>query len=179
MIFRQSLPSPRLFACGVFGAVFLLCSAGCGQADPKETELRRKQAEHLVAEADFAVSLRDWTRAEGLPLKATELTPDNGEIWISIGATRALRGDKARARSAYDKARSLFASAASEKSGAPAEPWLRQVHVLALLGREKDARGLLEKAARRLQGNREVKVYVDNRELDRLLADPSFARLKL
>ncbi len=179
MIFRQALPSPRLFACGVFGAVFLLCSAGCGQADPKETELRRKQSEHLVAEADFAVNLREWTRAEGLLLKAAELTPENGEIWISIGATRVLRGDKAQARAAYEKALSLFAAVASEKSGAPAEPWLRQVHVLALLGREKDARGLLEKASRRLQGNREVKAYLDLRELDRLLADPSFTRLRL
>jgi len=53
------------------------------------------------------------------------------------------------------------------------------VYILALLGREKDARGLLEKASRRLQGNREVKAYLDLRELDRLLADPSFTRLRL
>ncbi|MCE2862004.1 MAG: hypothetical protein LW690_06100 [Opitutaceae bacterium] len=125
------------------------------------------------------MNLREWTRAEGLLLKAAELTPENGEIWISIGATRVLRGDKAQARSAYERALSAFADAASEKSGASADPWLRQVHVLALLGREKDARGLLEKASRRLQDNREVKAYLDHREIDRLLGDPAFARLRL
>ena len=179
MILSRSLSCPRLLACGFAGAALLLGSAGCAKSDPRETELRRKQAEHLVAEADFAVNLREWTRAEGLLLKAAELTPENGEIWISIGATRVLRGDKAQARSAYERALSAFADAASEKSGASADLWLRQVHVLALLGREKDARGLLEKASRRLQDNREVKAYLDHREIDRLLGDPAFARLRL
>ena len=157
----------------------LLSGAGCGKVDPKDAELRRKQAEHLLAEADFAVNLREWTRAEGLLLKATEVAPDEAEIWVSLGAARVLRGDKAQARTAYEQALSLYASAASEKSGAPAEPWLRQVHILALLGREKDARVLLEKAGRRLDGNREVKAFTDGRELDRLLADPAFAKVRL
>jgi len=157
----------------------LLGFGGCGKGDPKDAELRRKQAEHLLAEADFAVNLREWTRAEGLLLKATEVAPDEAEIWVSLGAARVLRGDKAQARTAYDKALSLYAGTASEKSGAPAEPWLRQVHILALLGREKDARALLEKAGRRLDGNREVKAFIDGRELDRLLADPAFAKVRL
>ena len=160
-------------------ATALVAGAGCGKGDPKDAELRRKQAEHLLAEADFAVNLREWTRAEGLLLKATEVAPDEAEIWVSLGAARALRGDKAQARTAYEKALSLYASAASEKSGSPAEPWLRQVHILALLGREKDARVLLEKAGRRLDGNREVKAFIDGRELDRLLADPAFAKVRL
>ena len=157
----------------------LLFGAGCGKGDPKDAELRRKQAEHLLAEADFAVNLREWTRAEGLLLKAAEVAPDEAEIWVSLGAARVLRGDKAQARTAYEKALSLYAGAASEKSGAPAEPWLRQVHILALLGREKDARVLLEKAGRRLDGNREVKAFIDGRELDRLLADPAFTKVRL
>ena len=157
----------------------LLSGAGCGKGDPKDAELRRKQAEHLLAEAHFAVNLREWTRAEGLLLKAAEVAPDEAEIWVSLGAARVLRGDKAQARTAYEKALSLYAGTASEKSGAPAEPWLRQVHILALLGREKDARVLLEKAGRRLDGNREVKAFTDGRELDRLLADPAFAKVRL
>ncbi|MFM8619774.1 MAG: hypothetical protein ACKOE8_13745 [Opitutaceae bacterium] len=160
-------------------AAALFVVGGCGKSDPKDAELRRKQAEHLLAEADFAVNLREWTRAEGLLLKATEVAPDEAEIWVSLGAARVLRGDKAQARTAYEKALSLHAGAASEKSGSPAEPWLRQVHILALLGREKDARVLLEKAGRRLDGNREVKAFIDARELDRLLADPAFAKVRL
>ncbi|MEY4090333.1 MAG: hypothetical protein RJB55_2604, partial [Verrucomicrobiota bacterium] len=157
----------------------LFAGGGCGKSGSPDAELRRKQAEHLLAEADFAVNLREWTRAEGLLLRATEVAPEEAEIWVSLGAARVLRGDKAQARTAYEKALSLYASAASEKSGAPAEPWLRQVHILALLGREKDARVLLEKAGRRLDGNREVKAFTDGRELDRLLADPAFAKVRL
>ena len=167
-----------LLAAVSLGALTMALS-GCGREDAKTAELRRKQADHLVAEADFAVNLREWTRAEGLLLKAAELTPDDGEIWISLGAARVLRGEKAQARSAYEKALSLYAAAASEKSGAPAEPWLRQVHVLALLGREKEARTLLEKAGRRLEGNREVKDFISSRRLELLLADPAFAKVRL
>lgn len=160
-------------------AAALLTGAGCGKSDTKDAELRRKQAQHLLAEADFAVNLREWTRAESLLLKATEVAPDEAEIWVSLGAARVLRGDKVQARTAYEKALSLYAGVASEKSGASAEPWLRQVHILALLGREKDARVLLEKAGRRLDGNREVKAFIDARELDRLMADPAFAKVRL
>jgi tetratricopeptide (TPR) repeat protein len=163
----------------ITAAAALLSWAGCGRSDPKDAELRRKQAEHLLAEADFAVNLREWTRAEGLLLKAADVAPDEAEIWVSLGAARVLRGDKGLARTAYEKALSLYAGAASEKAGAPAEPWLRQIHILALLGREKDARSLLEKAGRRLDGNREVKAFIDGRELDRLLADPAFAKVRL
>ena len=92
---------------------------------------------------------------------------------------REFRGLEQQARSAYEKALSLYAAAASEKSGAPAEPWLRQVHVLALLGREKEARTLLEKAGRRLEGNREVKDFISSRRLELLLADPAFAKVRL
>ncbi len=171
-------PPAFLIAAVSLGALAMALS-GCGREDARTVELRRKQADHLMAEADFAVSLREWTRAEGLLLKAAELAPDDGEIWISLGAARVLRGEKAQARSAYEKALSLYSAATSEKSGAPAEPWLRQVHVLALLGREKEARTLLEKAGRRLEGNREAKDFIAGRRLELLLADPAFAKVRL
>jgi Flp pilus assembly protein TadD len=171
---------PLLAVLASFGFVLVAAAlSGCGGGDGKTAELRRKEADHLVAEADFAVNLREWTRAEGLLLKAAELAPEDGEIWINLGAARALRGDKPQARTAYERALSLLAGAASEKSGAPAEPWLRQVYVLVLLGREKDARTLLEKAGRRLEGNREVKDFIANRGIDLLLKDPALARLRL
>ena len=53
------------------------------------------------------------------------------------------------------------------------------MHVLALLGREKEARTLLEKAGRRLEGNREVKDFISSRRLELLLADPAFAKVRL
>ena len=172
---RRFLVKPA--AVGILAAAFTL--SGCGGGDRKGAELRRKEADHLVAEADFAVNLREWTRAEGLLVKAAELVPDDGEIWIGLGSARALRGDKAQARAAYEKALSVYSGAASEKAGAPAEPWLRQVYVLVLLGREKDARSLLEKAGRRLDGNREVKDFIANRGVDALLADPALRKVRL
>jgi tetratricopeptide (TPR) repeat protein len=171
------LLSTKFARCGILVIAVIL--SGCGGGDRKGADLRRKEADHLLAEADFAVNLREWTRAEGLLLKAAELVPDDGEIWVSLGAARVLRGDKRQARAAYEKALSVYSGAASEKSGAPAGPWLRQVHVLVLLGREKDARTLLEKAGRRLDGNREVKDFIANRGVDALLADPALAKVRL
>lgn len=172
----------RLFPTGIALSVLVFVPAalsGCRGGDGKTAELRRKEADHLVAEADFAVNLREWTRAEGLLLKAAELAPEDGEIWINLGAARVMRGDKAQARAAYERALSLLAGAASEKTGAPAEPWLRQVYVLVLLGREKEARTVLEKAGRRLDGNRELKDFIANRGIDLLLTDPVVARVRL
>lgn len=172
----------RLFPTGIALSVLVFVPAalsGCRGGDGKTAELRRKEADHLVAEADFAVNLREWTRAEGLLLKAAELAPEDGEIWINLGAARVMRGDKAQARAAYERALSLLAGAASEKTGAPVEPWLRQVYVLVLLGREKEARTVLEKAGRRLDGNRELKDFIANRGIDLLLTDPVVARVRL
>lgn len=150
-------------------------AGGCGAKKREITELQRKEAELLVAEANFAITLRDWARAEGLFVKATNLTPDEGAYWTSLGAMRMRLGHKAAAKTAYERAVKAYQEEiAADKTKSDVEPWLRQVYVLALLGRVSEGRALLDRAARQFPTNREVRAFIDGKQLDAMLAEPLF-----
>ena len=51
------------------------------------TPLERDKAANDMSEANFALTLKDWGRAEGLYAKATELCPDEGDAWVSLGSS--------------------------------------------------------------------------------------------
>ncbi len=161
-------------ACGLLGA------AGCKPKPKAVTELQRKQAAHLDSEAQFALTMRDWARAEGLLAQAVQADPNNGHYWIALGSTRVRLGNKSRAQDAYEGALKAFqVEAQSEAGQKDPEAWLNQVQVLALLGRTDAARAVLEKTAKQFPENRAVRVFIENRQLDRLLADPSFKQVSL
>ena len=146
---------------------------GCSRAKPRITELQRKEADHLAAEAQFAMTLKDWARAEGLLSKAAQLVPDTGVLWVSLGSTRVRLGNKPGARQAYESALKAF-KADAEADPKDAEPWLKQMQVLALLGRVGEARAQLDKTAKRFPENRNVKAFVADKQFDRMIADPIF-----
>jgi TolA-binding protein len=157
-------------------AVALLATAGCS---PKEiTPLDRKQAANFSSEGDFAVTLRDFTRAENLYAQATKLCPDAGAYWVRLGSTRVRMGQKDAARTAYKQALKAFGDAADANKG-NSDPALQQVYVLALLGRTDDARALLNKLSSRYPDSREVRAFVAGGQLDRLMADPQFKLIAL
>jgi tetratricopeptide (TPR) repeat protein len=152
----------------------LVMVIGCGKPRAKPvTEHQRKEAEHLVAEASFAMNLRDWARAEGLLAKAVKVTPDVGAYWVNLGSTRVRLGNKSGAKDAYQSAIRSYELEANAKPQ-DADPWLKQVPVLALLGRVDDARALLTKTAKKFPDNRAVRVFVEGKHLDKMMADPSF-----
>jgi tetratricopeptide (TPR) repeat protein len=161
-----------------FGLAFLVlvaCSVvnGCKPGGKKITDLQRKEAAHLDSEAQFAVTMRQWERAEGLYAKAAELCPDTGLYWLSLGVSRMQLGKRDAAKEAYKGALKAFQHEVSlEKTDI--QPWLKQVEVLALLGRVDDARALLEKAAKQFPNDRAVRSFIENKALDRMLADPTF-----
>jgi tetratricopeptide (TPR) repeat protein len=155
-----------------------LVLAGCGKKEV--SELARKQADHFAAEAEFAITLRDWARAEGLLAQAAALVPGNGVVWTNLGSVRVRLNNKSAAREAYLKALKAYEDeAAADKAKADPEPWLKQVYVLALLGRTNDARALLEKTARQFPGHRNVKAFVERKQFDAMLADPNFKQAAL
>ena len=157
-----------------------LAGAGCGGKKQEITELQRKEADHLVAEADFAMNMRDWARAEGVLAKATSLVPDNGVYWTSLGAMRVRLGNKAGAKDAYLSALKAYeAEAAADKTKSDVEPWLKQVYVLALLGRVSDGRALLDKINQKFPGHRNVRAFVEGKQFDAMLADPLFKQAAL
>ena len=154
-----------------------LAFTGCG-SKKKITELQRKEAAHLVSEAEFALTLRDWARAEGLLAKAVQICPDTGAYWLSLGTTRMRLGQRGPAKDAYQTALEAFADEAATNRSDP-DPWLRQAYVLALLGRVDDGRALLDKAAKQFPQDRNVRGFIEGKQLDRLIEQPDFKQVAL
>ncbi len=146
---------------------------GCGQ--PEVSETRRKEAALLAGEAQTAITLRDWARAEGLLAKAAETAPDTATYWTGLGAARVRLGNKAGAKTAYERALDAYAAEGRKEPKEP-DPWLKRVTVLALLGRTTDARELLAKTQKEFPGHRDVKAYAEGKALEALLADPEFRK---
>lgn len=159
-----------------FALVFLL-AAGCGPKQPAISDLQRKQAAALVSEAEFAVALRDYTRAEGLFREATELCPDNGSYWLQLGTTSKRLNKTAEAKKSYEQAAKAYAAAYKTNAADPS-PVLRQVYAYALLGRTDDARALLRKVRKAHPKDEEIQGF-DEATLDRMMADPGFKAMAI
>ena len=151
---------------------------GCKPRTKGITELQRKEAAHLESEAQFAVTMRQWDRAEGLFAKTTQLCPDTGFYWLSLGAMRVRLGKRDAAKDAYKNALKAF-EVEADHNKSQGEPWLKQVEVLALLGRVEEGRATLEKAAKRFPNDRGVRAYIENKNFERMITDPSFKQSAL
>lgn len=160
-------------------ALALLAAAGCGaKKKPEITSLQRKEAANIYSEAQFALTIRDYPRAEGLLAKATELCPDTGPYWTTLGTTRMKLKQRDAARKAYQQALEVYGEAAAEAKTDP-QPRLEQVTILLLLGRADDAKALLDKLPKEFPDNRQVRAYIDGKMLERMLADPKFKEVAL
>jgi tetratricopeptide (TPR) repeat protein len=146
-------------------------TAGCGRKEV--TSLQRKQGASLVSEAEFAVTMRDYPRAEGLLAQAVAVCPDTPDYWISLGSTRRWQGNRDGAKAAYGEA--LKADRDNYRRG-PKNAGLRlqEVYVLALLGRMDEARAVLEQTRKDHPDDRNVRMFVENRELEQLPDNPHF-----
>jgi Flp pilus assembly protein TadD len=161
-----------------FLTCLVLLGTGCGPRAKEITSLQRKEAASLASEAEFAMTLRDLPRTRALLTKVVALCPDDGQQWANLGAVCMRLGDRAHAKSAYESAlRAHKDFARSEPLNT--EPILQQVYVLALLGRVDEARKLLEKTRRKFPEDRAVRDFVEDKQLDRLLAAPSFKEVSL
>lgn len=149
-------------------------AAGCG---PKVSPLQRKEAANLVSEAQFATTLRDWTRAEELLAKATALCPDNGEYWLNLGSVRRRLDNTAGARKAYEQAASAYEDAYKADPKDP-QPLMQQIYVYALLNQEKKALKVLERAQKEHGDNPGVRSFTAE-SLKRIQADPNFKELAI
>lgn len=167
----------KFISLGLVAAVLLL-GAGCGRKGKDITELERKQAANLASEAQFAVTLRDYARAEPLFAQAAQLTPDTGQYWVNLGVARVRLGNKSGAKSAYEKALAAYRDAAKEEPEA-SDPVLQEIYVLTLLGRQGDATKRLERALKDRPNDRALRSFAQDKQLERVLADPSFKEISL
>lgn len=166
-------------------ATSVLLLSSCGQKAKEPTSLQRKEAATLVSEAQFALQLKDFARAEGLLAKATELSWDMGKVWVDLGSVRVRLGKKEAARTAYQSALKAYQEEAAKpvdtKAGATADvaPWMQQIYVLALLGRVDEARSVLAAAQKKFPDSRSVRAFAEQKQIDKMIADPAFKLIAL
>ena len=148
--------------------------AGCRAREI--TSLERMEAANMVSEADFAVTLRDWPRAEGLFTKAAETCPDEGDIWINLGIVRMRMHNPDGARYAYKAALADYRDD-FKKDSSDSVPVIRQAYLLVILGRPDDAHSLIDKTYAKYPDNRRLKNFVEVGGLDKIIADPGLKEI--
>lgn len=156
----------------------LVALAGCGRSGPAITDLQRKQAAHLTSEAEFAINLRDFARAEPALAQAAELAPDNGIYWINLGSVRKRLGKTGAAKDAYQSALKAYEAQAKKLPTDP-DPWFKQIYALALLGRVDEARSRVEKMREKFPSHRLVRVFIEEKQFEQMLADPKYKEIAL
>jgi len=156
-------------------AALLLLLVACSR---QISEHDRLAAANLASEAQFAETLRDWPRAEKLLTQATQLDPAAGDLWLNLGATRRHSDNLRGARAAYESAVAAYTEQAVHAPD-DARPVLQEIYALALLGRSDDARQVLARARARRPDNRELRLFAENAEFERMLASAAFKELAL
>lgn len=135
------------------------------------TKLERDEAANMASEADFAVTVKEWSRAEGLYAKAAALCPDTGDYWVNLGMVRMRMSNREGARSAYKEALDAYREAAS-LNPSDTQAVIRRIYVLVVLGRVEEARSVLEKARSKYPDDWALKRFAEDQELDKMIADP-------
>ena len=156
----------------------LLAGAGCKPKAKNIPPLQRKEAASLVSEAQFAVVMRDFARAEPLYVKATKLCPDAGDYWLALGITRRRMSNKAGTKAAYERARTAFQDA-YEIDRTQVDALLQELYVLCLLGRADEARVTFAKAQKKDPTNPRLRSFQESKQIDQLTQDSAFKELAL
>ena len=163
---------------GIVPMTSLVLGLALGCTPRKEiTERDRKEAAYLASEAQFAVTMQDWSRAENLLAKAVKVAP-TGDYWLSLGATRVRLNNRAGAKDAYQAALKAYAFDSARKNSA-AEPWLKQAYVLALLGRQDESQATLAKAAKLFPKDAKVRALTDSKEFGKMISSQKFKDMAL
>lgn len=161
---------PSRFSVPACAAALFL--AGCGQAPRQVSERDLKEAAALSSEAQFAMSVSEWARAEAALLKAVKITPE-AVFYHNLGIARARQKNRAGAKEAYQSAIDACDRWAAAKKTEP-EPLLKKIQLLALIGRPADARALQQKVEKEFAADPAVRAFVEGKALDAFMASSSF-----
>lgn len=165
----------RLFI--VCACVAALLVTGCSRAPKEVSPAVRAEAASLLSEAQFAMSIREFSRAEELIERALKLRDDVPEYWVSLGMACRKQDDKSGARKAYQKALGLHVDR-YEKDKKP-EELAQQAFVLGLLGKTDDALKLLDKGLHEHPDSAVMKKMADPRGLPRTFQTAEFKALTI
>jgi predicted Zn-dependent protease len=135
------------------------------------TQLERDEAANDVSDADFAVTIKDWPRAEGMYAKAAALCPDEADVWMNLGIVRMRLHNPGDARTAYKAALSAYKDNLKKDPGQSALV-IRIAYVLTVLGRPDEARSEVADALQKTPDDTRLKEFSDDKAIDKMLADP-------
>ena len=150
-------------------------AGGCSKKEVPESV--RLEAAALVSEAQFAMQIREHSRAEELIDRALKLHEDMPEYWVSLGMARRKQDNTAGARKAYETALELHRDRYEEEK--KPEELAQQAFVLALLGKADEAVKVLEKGLKEHPDSSMLKKMADPRGLPRTFQTPEFKALAL
>ncbi len=159
----------------VISCVAVLLFAGCSKKEVSPAV--EAEARMLISEAQFAMQIREFKRAEELVQRALDLRDDQPEYWVSLGMARRRQDNTSGARKAYEKA--LGMHVARYKEDKKPEELAQQAFVLALLGRTDEALKLLEKGVKDHPDSAALKKMSDPRGLPRTFQTSDFKALAI
>jgi len=165
----------RIFALLVCAVVAL--SAGCSKKNKEVPAAVKSEAAMLASEAQFAMQIREFSRAEELMQRSVKLRDDMPEYWVTLGMARRKQDNLDGARKAYKTALELHAG--RYKEGHQPEELAQQAFVLALLGRGEEAIALLNQGLKDHPNNPAMQKMADPRGLPRTFKTEEFKALKL
>lgn len=148
-----------------------LVLAGCKDKPKEISTAARAEAAQNASEGEFAIQIRDYPRAEDLFDKATQLDPEIPRYWKELGAARRHRDDNKGARKAYERARELAALEYKRSEKKSISAGFGEVEAYVLLNRPDDARKALERLGKEHPDDPQLKAFVDNKIVDRMLED--------
>lgn len=156
------------------GLMAVLALAGCHRKEI--TSLERKEAASYSSEADFAVTVKEWGRAEDLFAKAVKLCPDQGDTWLNLAVVRMRMHNPSGARDAYKGALSAYEDD-MDRNPSNTMSVLRRAYVLVILGRADEARSVAAKSLAKHPDDRTLKAFVESGGVDKMAADPRLKEL--
>jgi tetratricopeptide (TPR) repeat protein len=146
-----------------------LALAGCRAKEI--TQLERDEAANDVSDADVAVTIKDWARAEGMYAKAAKLCPDEADVWMNLGIVRMRLHNSGDARTAYKAALSAYKDSL-KKDPSQSVTVIRIAYVLTVLGRADEARTVVADALQKTPDDARLREFSDQKAIDKMLADP-------
>ena len=168
-------PMKRFFILQVCAAFAV--GAGCSQKNKEVPAATKAEAATLASEAQFAIQIREFSRAEELLQRALKLREDMPEYWVTLGMARRKQDNKDGARKAYKTALGLHTDRYKETH--QPEELAQQVFVLALLGRVDEALALLNQGLKDHPNHPVMQKMADPRGLPRTFKTEEFKALSL
>ncbi len=155
-----------------------LAVSGCKDKPKEIPAIARAEAAQYVGEAEFAMQIRDYARAEGLFARAVELDSEQPRYWLHLGSARKHLNNISGARKAYERARELLQLQYRGDKSSPV-PLFAEIQVCILLGKPDDAKNVYDRIVRDHGAEAEVKDFVERRLFDELVTDTNLKAMSL